>query len=729
MSLRINGSPSLKVGISLTISCSSDIDDSLDSSLVDVTLMHWTGDILLISKVKLGWTLAELKNHILKHHKISAKKEKVFFSGKELDPKRTLRQHGIQHRSILVMQRENQSKQGLPGMEKLDFMAGLTVLPTFLSDSINVRIRHWKGQEFVVKVQPSDYLDDVKDLIFEQMKIPVDHQRVTYNGASLDETERLGAQGITDGCVLQLEPMKITIVQSSSGKEISLVVESDDTIRDVKTQVYKRIRVPIELQCIVFGGEDLPDSKTLDECAVEHLETLQMEEFVLSVVHWLGDVFRLPGLRRDSTISEVKSEILRVRYVPKKIQRLIFKGVTLQNTKTLADESIGHKSVLLLEEQPEADTTAQPRRLFNFMASLETTPAFASAMKVKVKQFGTGASFSVGVDTKDYADDLRERIQRDYRIPVKEQRFSLGGTPIREDKSLGDQGIVDGSVLQLDPMRVFLQKPSGDQVSLEVEKDWTIRYVKQKAIKGPSSDDFCIMFGGKELQDRETLEEYDIEHDSVLFLEAFKISVVDATGASPMQIPNVRRTSTVVSVKQSIAALKSIPVGRQQLSFQGKELSDKKTLVDHCIHHKSILVLEEAETMSQTDPMRTKIIFSTGNVPKALDRKLATKVSHNDDDDDNHSDSDSSLERLDAVLARIGRNGDVSNKQAPKGVSAVTTTKSPNTMAMTPNAKSSKNRPSVSQPKRNDSSKNANVSQTGATNKISSKTEKSVRKS
>jgi len=717
------------------LSCLSDIDDSLDSSFVDVTLMHWTGDILSISKVKLGWTLDELKNHILKHHKISTRKEKVFFSGKELDPKRTLRQQGIQHRSILVMQSKIQSKQDLPGMEKLDFMAGLSALPMYLSDSINLRIRHWKGQEFVVKVQPSDYLDDVKDLIFEQKKIPVDHQRVTYNGASVDETERLGAQGITDGCVLQLQPMKITIVQSSSGKEISLVVESDDTIRDVKTQVYKRLKVPIELQCIVFGGEDLPDSKTLDECAVEHQDTLQMEEFVLSVVHWLGDVFRLPGLRPDSTISEVKSEILRVRYVPKKVQRLIFKGVTLQNTKTLADESIGHKSVLLLEEQPEADTTAQPRRLFNFMASLETTPAFASAMKVTVKQSGTGASFSVGVDSKDYADDLRERIQRDHRIPMKEQRLSLGGTPIRDDKSLGDQGVVDGSVLQLDPMRVFLQKPSGDQVSLKVEKDWTIRYVKQKAIKGSSSDDFCIMFGGKELLDRETLEEYDIEHESVLFLEVFKISVVDASGAPPMQIPKVHRTSTVVSVKQSIAALKSIPVGCQQLSFQGKELSDKKTLVDHCIPHKSILVLEEVETLFQTDPVRTNIVFSTGNVPSAT--KVSDKsVDDDDDDDDSHSESDSSMKRLDSVLAKIGRNGNFANKQAPK-VTVAATAKSPKTMA--PNAKSSKSakndakpsksRPSESQPKRNDLSKNANVSQKGAKLKMSSKMEKSTAKS
>jgi Ubiquitin family len=703
-----------------------------------VTLMHWTGDILSINKVKLGWSLDELKNHILKHHKISAKKEKVFFGGKELDAKRTLRQQGIQHRSILVMQSKNPPTRDLPGMEKLDFMAGLAALPTFLSDSISLRIRHWHGHEFVVKVQPSDYLDDVKDLIFDQKKIPVDHQRITFNGALVDETERLGDQGIANGCVLQLEPMKITIVQSSSGKEISLVVESDDTIREVKQQVFKRIKVPIELQCIVFGGEDLPDSKTLEECAVDHQETLQMEEFALSVVHWFGDVFRLSGLRPDSTISEVKSEILRVRYVPKKAQRLIFKGVTLQNNKTLIDESIKHKSVLLLEEQPETETPVQPRRLFNFMASLETESAFAPAMKVTVKQAGTGVSFSVGVDLKEYADDIREKIQREHRIPIKEQRLSLGGSPIREDLSLGDQGIVDGSVLQLDPMRVYLEKPSGDQVPLMVEKDWTIRYVKQKAIKGSSSDDFCVMFGGKELQDGETLEEYDIEHDSVLFLEVFKILIVDASGESPVQIPNVRRTSTVLSVKQSIAALKSIPVGRQQLSFQGKELSDKKTLGDHCIRHKSILALEEIEDMLHAEPVKSKFIFSTGNGLKPLDVKLATKVSENSlDDDGSHSDSDASLKRLDAVLAKIGTNGDLSKKAVPK-VSVVKTTRSP-PKAVVKDAKSSKSeknevnssksRPSECQPKRNGSSKNANVLEKSAAKRIALKTEKAMKKS
>jgi hypothetical protein len=616
--------------------------------------MHWKGENFLISQVKLGWSLDELKKHIFKLERISTKREKFLFNGKELDSSRTLRQQGLQHKSILVMDGKSETNLNLPNTEKLNFMASLGALPTFMSDSIKLTIRHWLGHEFVVEAQPSDYLDDVKETIFAKKKIPVDRQRITYNGLAVDDTVGLGDQGIITGCLLQLEPMEISIIQPSSAKEVRLIVESDDTIRDVKNQLLRHVKMPIELQCIMLGGEELPDSKTLQECAVDHRDALLLEEFALSVMHWLGGVFRLSGIRPDSTVSEVKSEVFRVRHVPKKKQILTYKGATLQNNKTLADYSIGHKSVLILDQAPEAETLEQPRRLFTFMASVETTSTFAPAIKLTVQQSSTGESFSVGADPKEYADDIREKILRECRIPIEEQHLSFRGSPLRDDLNLGDQGIVDGSVLKLDPMRIYIEKPSGDRVLLEVEKDWTIRYVKQKAARGISSEeDFCIMLGGKELHDGESLKENDIKNEDTLFLEVFKISVVDASGATPVQIPNVRLKSTVASVKRAIANLKSIPVERQQLSFQGRELSDKKTLLDECIKHKSVMVVEEIEAMFDVNPGNSKFIFSAGSVPSAMDVMFAKKEHGKARDDDDGTDSDSSMRRLDAVLAKI----------------------------------------------------------------------------
>jgi len=354
-----------------------DIDDSLDCSQVDVTAMHWTGKDLVIPKVRLAWSLTELKQHMFRLHGIGAKNETVLFNGKKLDFDRTLRQQGLQHKSIIVVDGKRENNLDLPAAEKLDFWAGLGALPTFLSGSISIKIRHWLGYEFVVGALPTHYLDDVKELIFDQRKIPVDQQRITYKGFPVDETESLGDQGIANGCVFQLEPMKISVSQPSTGGQAVLVVESDDTIRDVKKQIFKRMSVPTELQCIMFGGEELSNSKTLQECSVDHEDVLQLEEFTVSIMHWLGDVFRLKGIRPESTIGEVKQEILRFRYVPKKQQSLLYKGKTLQDNKTLADELVSHKSVLILEEKIEAPTSEQPRRLFNFMAGLDATATSA----------------------------------------------------------------------------------------------------------------------------------------------------------------------------------------------------------------------------------------------------------------------------------------------------------------------------------------------------------------
>jgi Ubiquitin family len=651
--------------------------------------MHWTGENFSISNVNLGWSLERLKQHIFELEKIAVKRQTLMFNGKALDSTRSLRQQGLQHKSILVMEGRRATSLHLPSMDKHDFMSSLGALPTFRVTSIDLTIRHWLGHEFVVEARPSDYLDDLKETIFEKKKIPIGQQRITYKGAAVDETEGLGDQGITNGCVLQLEPMEIVIVTSSSGKELRLVVDIDDTIRDVKQQISKRIKVPIEQQCIMLGGVELRDSTTLQESEVEHQDVLRMEEFAVSVMHWTGDVFRLSGIRPDSTISDVKMEILRVRYVLKPRQLLSFKGVTLQDNKTLADESIGHKSVLILEEMPEVEAPEKPRRLFDFSAGFEsqTTVTTATTAKLIIKQVGKGISYSVEVDRTEYADDIRKKIYRDYRIPTEEQRLSLKGLPIREDIALGEQGIVDGSVLQLDPMRIFVQKvsSSGEKVSLEVEKDWTIRFLKQQVIKNASSsaDDFCIMLGGEELHDGKCLLEYGIKHDDTLVLEVFQVAMVDSSGLPPLDIPNVRRESTVLSVKQSIARLKSIPIECQQLSFQGKIIMNKKTLSDEGIRHKSILVLEKVEASFDVNTVRSKIKLSVDHKPsslsvistkkeKAMEKSEAIpfKGSRDGGSHDVHggSDSESSMDRLDAVLAKLrtaGGSSSSSESEAP----------------------------------------------------------------
>lgn len=693
--------------------------------LVDLTVMHWTGKDFTVTQVKLGWKLKELKERILKVKHTPIKKQTLLFNGKKLDSKRTLRQQGLLHKSIIVMEGKRNTRLGVPDTEKLSFMDSLGNLPTFLATSIDLKIQHWLGYEFEIEAQPTDYLDDVKDMILEQKKIPVEQQRITYKGRFVDETQGLCDQGIKNGCVLQLEPMEISVEMVSSGKEVPLVVEIDDTIRNVKEQIYEFTRTPIELQCIMVGGVELHDSKTLAECQIDHQDVLHVEEFSLSIMHWSGDVFRLSGIRPDSTIQQVQAEILRVRHVPIKKQRLKHQGKVLQRSKRLEDESIAHKSVLILEEATEAVTREEPKRKYNFMARLETTTAFAPVMKVTIEQPTTGKRFEVGADPKEYLDDLREKIQSDHHIALSDQHLSFQGTPVRDEVSLGTQGIESGSVLTLDPMRLYVETPEGiamgkkKKYSLQVEPDWTIRSVKQdlSAKTKGASDDFCLMLGPEELEDGKTLHEYGIHHEDILALEVFKLYVVDASGEAPVEIPKIHRKSTIVMVKRSIAQIKSIPRERQRLSFQGRELNDKKTLVDEGIKHKSILVMEVAEAVFDGSPIKTKFQLS-------VDRRLASSAMMKnpiaDGDDDS---STGSSARLDAVLAKI-RTADSDEEESSSDEDKSPATKPSNSKRNKRNGASSVHSTPKSKSKAKTKSKSMDLSSPNVSSTGSSKSKK-----
>ena len=323
-----------------------DNDDSVGDSYVEVTLMHWEGTQFKL-KVKLGKKLDYLKERIAKAEGIPAKKQYITFNGKKLDRRRSLRQQGIKHKSILVLEGKREINLDLPDSQKIT----LDTLPVKIQGSFEVIVRHWSKKEYKMQCGPTDYLDDLKATIDKQLFLPVDHQRLTFNGKEVDETESLISQGIFQGSMLVLEQMEID-VETPTGKKLRLTVDADDTIRDIKKMVFKKDRTPVNVQCIMFGGEELPDKKTLMDCGIEHDDELTIQEFSISIMHWSGELFTVAGVVPTDSVQDLKSKVQKVRSVPKKKQVLKLQGNVLSNKKTLKDEGIHHKSVLILEEAP-----------------------------------------------------------------------------------------------------------------------------------------------------------------------------------------------------------------------------------------------------------------------------------------------------------------------------------------------------------------------------------------
>ena len=71
-------------------------------------------------------------------------------------------------------------------------------------------------------------------------------------------------------------------IKTLTGRTVTLIVQEEDTIAQVKQKLLDKDGVPIPEQRLIFGGHELQDEKTLKEYGIVRENTLHL-------------VLRLPG--------------------------------------------------------------------------------------------------------------------------------------------------------------------------------------------------------------------------------------------------------------------------------------------------------------------------------------------------------------------------------------------------------------------------------------------------
>ena len=441
------------------------------------------------------------------------------------------------------------------------------------------------GKVIPVNVKSSDSIATVKAKITDKEGFSTDQQILLFAGYILEDG--VTVHDIGSESILQMVLCcRILKVKTMTGKIISVLVESNDNIDDLKAKITVMEGISPDDYCCTFAGKELDAGSVLGLVAGHHMEEdcihlvsrSRNEGMVIFVKTLTGKVITLP-VKPSDTLRAVKVKLQDSEGTPQHLQDLTFAGKQLQNRSTLSDCHILKGSTLFLRVHQCSTAVYMTTPTGKIIAMLHSNPG-------------------------DSIRRVKDKLMHVEGIPTEQQQLMFAGKELQDDFTLADCGVKLGCTqpivlcsFQILVQPIILSYPE-TVIAMEVDaidNVWTVK-AKIHHMKGIPPMQQCLEFDGKQLEDNNTLAAYGIRKDCTLCLSLHDMQIFLKLPEGKIISLQVEPFDCIESVKARIHKGGHIQLEQQCLMFAGKEMKLGSALADCGIWNNSTLHVVNCST-------------------------------------------------------------------------------------------------------------------------------------